>query len=603
MQVKHRALVYHLMTVSFVPPDQRVCDGMFCICTKTELCVCDTNYFGVYCHVTTCFGKYSNDTSVCSGFGACVAHDSCSCTMGYTGSDCSQWLYGEAYSIGRNSRGQLGVDDTFDRKSWTRISAPLSYGDHVKFMHAGDDFAVAISRENKLFIWGSDYYHNLGNGVTATINHYKPRHLLPTYQFTGACAGRFHGAAVTTMGKVFVWGPNTQDGEIVCRTDSPTRGCHTLGCYCTNASYAPTIFGMLGLGDYYFTVVPLEVPLAETVAEIRCGLYHTVVRTTAGGLHAWGHGEYGQLGVGDWSNRNTPTRVSISASGMNEIYPTKIVMVATGQYHTVALSAQGVVFTWGDNSKGQLGYTGLSMSNQPTLVRSTILTLPIIQVAAGDYSSYALTSTGEVYAWGDNWQGQLGLGSTLSSVSIPTRVTRLEGVHVISVSCSAGTVMVVTRNGSAYSWGVNTNGQAADGSFTSKNVPTLVVNPYPRIIVSASPGNDFSLVLFNTTYCFDFPMDDELVCSARGQCIDTDTCRCNAHYFGDRCHITSCFGTRSNDSTVCSAIGHCIAHDVCQCPLDTLENNVRKRYMALSDLLAATRMVKSETTISFNEVA
>ena len=327
---------------------------------------------------------------------------------------------------------------------------------------------------------------------------------------------------------------------------------------------------MLGLGSSYYSLTPRELLSlgAETVVEISCGLYHTVARTTTGKLYAWGYGGFGQLGVGDWSSRYTPTLVaSATSSAVREIFSrTEIVMVATGQYHTIALGSQGEVYTWGDNSKGQLGYTFLSKSKHPILVRSTILTLPVIQVAAGYASSYALTSTGEVYAWGDNSQGQLGLGGTPSSVSIPTRVPGLEDVHVISLSCSANTVMVVTRDGSAYSWGVNTNGQAADGSSTSKNVPTLVVNPYPRKIVGAAPGNVFSLVLFNTTYCFDFPMDDELACSARGSCIDTDTCVCNDNYFGDRCQITSCYGTRSNDSTVCSAIGQCIAHDTCQCP-------------------------------------
>ncbi len=84
---------------------------------------------------------------------------------------------------------------------------------------------------------------------------------------------------------------------------------------------------------------------------------------------------------------------------MREIFSrTEIVMVATGQNHTIALGSQGEVYMWGDNSKGQLGYTGLSKSKHPLIVQSTILTLPVIQVAAG-YASYALTSTGEVYAW------------------------------------------------------------------------------------------------------------------------------------------------------------------------------------------------------------
>ncbi len=488
-------------------------------CIESDQCVCDANYFGVTCSITTCFGTYSNATSVCSGVGKCVAHDSCSCSMGYTGPDCSQWLYGEVFAIGGNSDGQLGVDDTFDRKNWTRVSAPLFYGDHVKFMQSGDDFAVAISRANKLFIWGKNSYYNLGTGSTSSS--VRPYHLLSTYNFTSACAGKFHGAAVTTTGKVFTWGTNTQDGRITCNTDSPLRTCSETSCSCTNSSYAPVIYGMLGLGNYYYSLTPREVSLgAEAMAvEISCGLYHTVARTTTGKLYAWGYGGYGQLGVGDWTDRHAPTLV---ASTSNNTVGTEIIMVATGQYHTIALSSQGEVYTWGDNSKGQLGYSVVPPIREyilsykhPILVRSTILTLPVIKVAAGYASSYALTSTGEVYAWGDNSQGQLGLGSTPSSVSIPTRVSSLKGVHVISLSCSTNTVMAVTRNGSAYSWGVNTNGQAADGSSTSKNVPKLVVNPYPRKIVGASPGNVFSLALFkHDIYCFDFPMDDELACSA-----------------------------------------------------------------------------------------
>ncbi len=379
-----------------IPSDNSIVCSARGKCINTDQCVCDTNYFGVYCHVATCFGKYSNDTSVCSGFGACVAHDSCSCTMGYTGSDCSQWLYGEAYSSGNSVYGQLGVDDTFGRRNWTRLSAPLSYGDHVKFIQAGSYFAVAISRENKLFIWGTDNYFNMGRGVSEfseRLNSVRPLHFLPTYQFTSACAGSYHGAAVTTTGKVFTWGTNTGGwGQLYCSTDSPTITCGETSCPCSKSSYAPPIYGMLGLGDYYYSTTPREVSLSEEVVEIRCGIYHTVARTTTGELYAWGYRV-----AGDWSNRYTPARVSIPVGGS---FPTKIVMVATGVYHTVALSAQGKVFTWGDNGS----------SNQPTLVQSTILTLPIIQVAAGSYSSYALTSTGEVYAWGDNRQGQLGLG-------------------------------------------------------------------------------------------------------------------------------------------------------------------------------------------------
>ncbi len=111
----------------------------------------------------------------------------------------------------------------------------------MKFIQAGYDFAVAISRENKLFIWGKDYYYNLGRGLSERLNSVRPPHLLPTYQFTSACAGRFHGAAVTTTGKVFTWGTNTQLGFMTCAGSSIM--CSETNCSCPQSSYPLTSTG------------------------------------------------------------------------------------------------------------------------------------------------------------------------------------------------------------------------------------------------------------------------------------------------------------------------------------------------------------------------
>ncbi len=160
---------------------------------------------------------------------------------------------------------------------------------------------------------------------------------------------------------------------------------------------------------------------------------------------------------------------------------------------------------------------------------------------------------------GDNSQGQLGLSSTLS-VSIPTRVSGLKGVHVISLSCSANTVMAVTRNGSAYSWGVNTSNWMIEKSSHTGG-QSLIEKLWEHLPEMSSVS-----LCSTPRIASIFPMDDELACSAHGQCIDTDTCVCNNNYCGDRCQITSCeftscFGYKMTDvKNVCTGRGEWKAH-------------------------------------------
>lgn len=130
--------------------------------------------------------------------------------------------------------------------------------------------------------------------------------------------------------------------------------------------------------------------------------------------------------------------------------------VSCGAAHSLAINEWGQLFTWGSNSKGQLAKdTTEAMNCVPRLVKS-LATKPIVQIASGQYHSLALTNSrwlahtslnsriciysfvfvdGELYAWGANGYGQLGLGNNNQMISTPTLVKSLCGIPIAFITC------------------------------------------------------------------------------------------------------------------------------------------------------------------------
>jgi E3 ubiquitin-protein ligase HERC4 len=85
-----------------------------------------------------------------------------------------------------------------------------------------------------------------------------------------------------------------------------------------------------------------------------------------------------------------------------------VLQVVCGRLHTICVTAQSQVYAWGHNSAGQLGLSDRRDRLTPTLVDG-LWALPVVQLAAGDTHSAALTSSGQMFVWGSNHFGQLGL--------------------------------------------------------------------------------------------------------------------------------------------------------------------------------------------------
>lgn len=158
-------------------------------------------------------------------------------------------------------------------------------------------------------------------------------------------------------------------------------------------------------------------------------------------VYSWGRGEDGQLGIGDTSDQDEPTYVdALRGVGVKQI--------ACGSGHTVVLTGEGEVYTWGRGDDGRLGHGDNGWKYVPRLTHS--LTGQIItHVTCGSYHTAAVSSNGDLYTWGGGMYGKLGHGSE-SGHSTPRRVEALVGLSVIDIACGSRHTAVVTNKGCLY---------------------------------------------------------------------------------------------------------------------------------------------------------
>lgn len=163
----------------------------------------------------------------------------------------------------------------------------------------------------------------------------------------------------------------------------------------------------------------------KSISSLVASKYHSVALTSCGKCYSWGHGRSGRLGHGDELTQPEPTLIQ----GLQHVI---IRQVAVSENHTLALTSTGQVYAWGSNRYGQLGIGSVadtSYSAHPQLIKSLNKVI-VAGISAGESHSVCFTVSGEVYSWGSNKSGQLGLRpSEVSSmtggvcgVSVPKKV-------------------------------------------------------------------------------------------------------------------------------------------------------------------------------------
>ncbi len=234
------------------------------------------------------------------------------------------------------------------------------------------------------------------------------------------------------------------------------------------------------------TPIAVDLPAGTTITAIAAGTAYGLALTSAGTVLAWGDNSAGQLGDGTTTDSSTPVTVDLPAG-------TTITAVAAGDRHSLALTSTGTMLAWGENFIGQLGDGTTTRRSTPVAVDLPAGTT-VTAVAAGDRHSLALTSADTVLAWGDNSAGQLGDGTTTDS-STPVTVGLPAGTTITTVAAGAYHSLAVTSADTMLAWGYNIFGQLGDGTTTDRDTPVAVDLPAGTTITTVSGGARHTLAV------------------------------------------------------------------------------------------------------------
>jgi alpha-tubulin suppressor-like RCC1 family protein len=219
--------------------------------------------------------------------------------------------------------------------------------------------------------------------------------------------------------------------------------------------------GSLGDGTDETRLSPVRIGSANDWQTVSTNS-HTVALKTDGSLWAWGQNWYGQLGDGTTTNRHSPVRIG-SANDW------KTLSANGGGYgYTVAIKTDRSLWAWGFNYSGQLGDGTTQNRLSPVRIGSEMNWKAI---AAGGSHTLALKTDGSLWAWGGNWAGQLGDGTTTDRFS-PVRIGSANDWKAISAG--SGYTLAIKTDGSLWAWGVNGAGQLGDGTTTERYSPTRI---------------------------------------------------------------------------------------------------------------------------------
>jgi alpha-tubulin suppressor-like RCC1 family protein len=364
---------------------------------------------------------------------------------------------GAAFCWGANWGGQLGDGSTVDPRLFpVRVSGGLAF----RALAAGSAHTCGLTAAGGIHCWGDNTYGQLGSGTTVASVAPVPVAAPPGVTFTTLASGDYHNCAITADGAAYCWGSQLA-GELgsgvavpaecmaigvalPCST-RPVRVAgggtwsritaghlftcgvaadHTAWCWGMNSA------GNLGTGDTQDRTTPAPVSGAFAFAAISAGAFHTCGISQDGTAICWGLGEQGQLGVG-----SQPLGSCTSTLGPFPCATTPLAVSANvsfrqldaGFYHSCGVTVGSTLYCWGLNQGGQLA---VAMTG-PEQCQTAAGPLPcsrlavtggasFSEVAAGGYHS--LGRAAGTFAWGANWYGQIGTGSSTDQ-AVPFRVS------------------------------------------------------------------------------------------------------------------------------------------------------------------------------------
>jgi alpha-tubulin suppressor-like RCC1 family protein len=257
----------------------------------------------------------------------------------------------------------------------------------------------------------------------------------PAAAFVTVSAGGYHATALDSHGDLWGWGRNTN--------------------------------GELGMG--YATGAPAPVRMSTTgvFKIIANGSAHSVAVDRTGRIYSWGSDQFGQQGNTD-SNKNNITQITQMTWG----YGMKVSAVSAGDSHTLAVTDDGALWSWGSDSDGQVG-NGSTYTHNITDPQKIPTSGVFTSVASGKLHSVALDRDGYLWSWGSDVYGQQGNGAKTGNIHEPTRMST--SARFISVEAGAHTTIAIDTEGHLWSWGWGGNALLGNGGLSDVTAPEKLV--------------------------------------------------------------------------------------------------------------------------------
>ena len=351
---------------------------------------------------------------------------------------------GTLWAWGNNNNGQLGFTTAF---SPSNVSSPVQIGASTDWLSviASNSISFALKVTGTLWAWGynSTGYGSLG--LNDAIDRSSPVQVGALTNWLSIAAGNFSVSALKSDGTLWMWGANYS--------------------------------GQLGLNDNsILRSSPVQVGTLTTWLSIASGYKHTSAINIDGTLWTWGDNRYGQLGQNDLIYRSSPVQVGGLINWKRITYTSNDsnwLSVFAGYRNSVAIKTDGTLWGWGRNTYGAVGNNSVIYRSSPVQIGS--LTNWSSSAAAGLDFALAIKTDGNLNAWGYNGLGALGQNNTTNK-SLPVQVgPSVSNLYTwSSISAGRGHMSGTKPDGTLWTWGDNSNGQLGLGDIISRSSPVQV---------------------------------------------------------------------------------------------------------------------------------
>ncbi len=379
---------------------------------------------------------------------------------------------GNAYAWGSNKYGQLAQKPADAIMQKVPVRVPLPDGADSSFTYtqvvAGDSHVLAIGSNGILYSWGRNDHGQLGDGTTT--DRYQPQPVKDTsgqpFKAVQVSAGVADSAAIDSENRVYTWG-------------SESTGKGQTPAYST-ARKNPT---------------PAADPgnPGQTLHAVQVSLNWSFVMAldADGNVYTWGYNTNGQLG----NNTSDSTNYAANPARLpNQSF--QATQISAGSWNALAIDTEGNTWTWGYNGYGQLGDGSTSDKYKPQTVQNptnTSQSLKATQISAGVNHSLAVGQDGNLWAWGLNSSGQLGIGSTVNQnkpALIKDPANKAQAFKAVRSSAGQLHSLAVRQDGNLWAWGGNQYGQLGNNQTAAKSTTPLAVafDPTPVVLTGVKFG-------------------------------------------------------------------------------------------------------------------